>query len=183
MPRAFHVAVAAFVAWSIFSVLPVLSAWAIMGMSADTIERTLPIFVSSNLLSKDPMVAVDTMMVIMLVATMTSLILLASGIIVFVFYAPSSKSTRLGIQYAYAEGDGIHNYERKKFKDVINPHNVTECLVCRCEFDLEEDAVRLHCGHIFHPRGCLAPWIRQNPRCPLLCNYELDSEIVEQIQM
>lgn len=182
MPEAFHVAVAALAAWSLFSALLAFVPGVILCMPAEMKERRLPVSLSSGLLSKDPRIAWETMAALSMATTFGSLFLNAVGWIIFMFYGPLPKSKKSGVEYAYAKGDGIHNYGRKLFKDVINQYNVTACLICQCEFGPDEDVVRLHCGHIFHPKRCLARWIRRNPRCPLLCNYELDPEIVRQIK-
>ncbi|XP_056425193.1 RING finger protein 11-like [Hyla sarda] len=43
---------------------------------------------------------------------------------------------------------------------------LTSCLVCLEEFINGEQVIYLPCTHIYH-RGCLRPWLRSKPRCPM----------------
>lgn len=46
------------------------------------------------------------------------------------------------------------------------------CAVCLCDFEPEQLARRLPCGHHFH-HGCIERWLLQNKRCPL-CMHPID---------
>jgi hypothetical protein len=45
------------------------------------------------------------------------------------------------------------------------------CLVCLCDFELEEKVSSLPCFHCFHTK-CIDEWIIRNPRCPI-CKFEV----------
>ena len=47
------------------------------------------------------------------------------------------------------------------------------CSVCRGDLELGfadpggDWPAPLPCGHVFHARSCLVPWLRHSPACPL----------------
>lgn len=45
---------------------------------------------------------------------------------------------------------------------------VSTCLVCLDDFECEDRAARLTCGHVFHER-CIKPWLLKQAFCPLRC--------------
>jgi len=49
-----------------------------------------------------------------------------------------------------------------------------DCSVCQCEFELDEEAVKLPCDHTFHS-DCILPWFKMNNSCPV-CRYELPTD-------
>ena len=52
--------------------------------------------------------------------------------------------------------------------------NSSDCSVCKDEFDLESQLVKLPCNHYFHGE-CLKPWLQQRNSCPT-CRYELPTD-------
>ena len=48
------------------------------------------------------------------------------------------------------------------------------CSVCICDFEENEDLLRMPCGHLFH-KDCIMPWIKDHNSCPT-CRYELPTE-------
>jgi hypothetical protein len=48
------------------------------------------------------------------------------------------------------------------------------CPVCREDFSIGEEAIRLPCKHPFH-HSCISGWLEQRSVCPL-CRYELPTE-------
>ena len=48
------------------------------------------------------------------------------------------------------------------------------CPVCRDDFTLGENAIKLGCGHAYH-RPCILGWLEKRNLCPL-CRYELPTE-------
>lgn len=42
----------------------------------------------------------------------------------------------------------------------------SECSICLCEFEQDEDVMKLTCLHQFHP-GCIKQWLEQHSTCPI----------------
>lgn len=40
-----------------------------------------------------------------------------------------------------------------------------DCPVCMSDFEVGDEAIKLGCGHTFHP-DCLVPWLKTNGSCP-----------------
>jgi E3 ubiquitin-protein ligase RNF115/126 len=49
-----------------------------------------------------------------------------------------------------------------------------DCSVCQCEFEMDEEAVKLPCDHTFHS-DCILPWFKMNNSCPV-CRHELPTD-------
>ncbi|WWC71536.1 uncharacterized protein I206_105494 [Kwoniella pini CBS 10737] len=49
-----------------------------------------------------------------------------------------------------------------------------DCPVCKDDFAIGDEVVRIPCAHIFHP-DCLIPWLKQNGSCPV-CRFSLVPE-------
>lgn len=64
-----------------------------------------------------------------------------------------------------AKEDPWDDYTIEK-NDIIDKQS---CAICLCDFEFEEKAIKLKCGHIFH-KGCIIPWYDENiksPTCPI----------------
>jgi hypothetical protein len=49
------------------------------------------------------------------------------------------------------------------------------CPICSEEFvAADKYAKRLPCGHVFHERTCLLPWLAKTNSCPM-CRFELET--------
>ncbi|PXF49527.1 hypothetical protein BWQ96_00597 [Gracilariopsis chorda] len=48
------------------------------------------------------------------------------------------------------------------------------CPICTDQFELQEQARQLPCGHIFHS-DCIVPWLKQHCTCPM-CRKELPTD-------
>ncbi len=48
---------------------------------------------------------------------------------------------------------------------------LSECSVCKDEFEDREELVLMPCKHLFHG-ACLVPWLKMHNSCPT-CRYEL----------
>jgi len=80
-----------------------------------------------------------------------------------------------------SEENGSH--DREDLDDVELGHDACHsmclpedelCSICLCEYECDEVAVRLPCGHVYH-EDCLAEWTQSHIRCPL-CNANLNGE-------
>jgi hypothetical protein len=62
---------------------------------------------------------------------------------------------------------------KKKILSKEEIENKLTCPVCTEEFnDKEEDEiVEMPCGHIFHKKSCLLPWLERKNNCPV-CRFE-----------
>ncbi|KAK1927145.1 hypothetical protein DB88DRAFT_543629 [Papiliotrema laurentii] len=49
-----------------------------------------------------------------------------------------------------------------------------DCPVCKDDFEIGQEVMRIPCTHIFHP-DCLEPWLRTNGSCPV-CRFSLVPE-------
>jgi len=66
------------------------------------------------------------------------------------------------------------NIVEKLPKLLITEQEVSEkvdCAVCKDEFTLNEEAIKLPCEHKYHV-DCIHPWLKQHNTCPV-CRYEL----------
>lgn len=52
--------------------------------------------------------------------------------------------------------------------------NNPSCPICTEEFDFNEPARRLPCGHLFHA-DCIIPWLKRHCTCPM-CREELPTD-------
>jgi len=51
----------------------------------------------------------------------------------------------------------------------------SQCMVCLCDFEADEELYKLPCGHIFHP-GCITEWLLRCTDCPL-CKANIDRSV------
>lgn len=97
--------------------------------------------------------------------------------------APGSRRINIGgIDFVYM-GAFIQNIKkRKRANDIIviekiskndvqeSKFNVTECVICKENFNLGEDSeekfIRLNCDHIYH-HDCIKMWLKEHKTCPL----------------
>ncbi|WWC63333.1 uncharacterized protein I303_105933 [Kwoniella dejecticola CBS 10117] len=70
----------------------------------------------------------------------------------------------------------IDGLPRFKFDDEkkLAQSTYKDCPVCKDDFALGDEVVRIPCAHIFHP-DCLVPWLKQNGSCPV-CRFSLVPE-------
>jgi Ring finger domain len=52
-------------------------------------------------------------------------------------------------------------YENKQIEETEGK----TCVICLCDFNMEEKITRTHCNHMFHS-ACLRTWTRMNQTCP-----------------
>jgi len=55
--------------------------------------------------------------------------------------------------------------------DSRNKDKIGKCAVCKDEFSLHSEAIKLPCKHYFH-HDCIYPWLGMHNTCPL-CRHEL----------
>jgi hypothetical protein len=48
----------------------------------------------------------------------------------------------------------------------------TQCMVCLCDYEHDEELVQLPCQHLFH-HGCISEWLQRCTDCPL-CKMNVD---------
>jgi len=48
----------------------------------------------------------------------------------------------------------------------------TQCMVCLCDYEQDEELVKLPCNHLFH-MGCISEWLQRCTDCPL-CKMNVD---------
>jgi len=68
-------------------------------------------------------------------------------------------------------------------QEMIDSDNVvTDCAVCKEEFQVSEKVLKLPCDHLYH-RDCILPWLERHNTCPV-CRFELgtDNEFYEQLR-
>nr|XP_019044725.1 hypothetical protein I302_06638 [Kwoniella bestiolae CBS 10118]OCF23655.1 hypothetical protein I302_06638 [Kwoniella bestiolae CBS 10118] len=70
----------------------------------------------------------------------------------------------------------IDGLPRFKFDDEkkLAQSTYKDCPVCKDDFAVGDEVVRIPCAHIFHP-DCLVPWLKQNGSCPV-CRFSLVPE-------
>eukprot|EP00808_Paulinella_micropora_P010281 g60288.t1 len=64
--------------------------------------------------------------------------------------------------------------ETKVDEELLSSGKLHDCAVCKDEFQLDEEALRMPCMHIFH-KDCLLPWLKLHNTCPV-CRYELPTD-------
>lgn len=72
-----------------------------------------------------------------------------------------------------ASEDAVSKLPRIKITDE-HIEKKMDCTVCQCEFELDEEAVKLPCSHTFHS-DCILPWFKMNNSCPV-CRHELPTD-------
>jgi len=68
-------------------------------------------------------------------------------------------------------------------QEMIDSDNVvTDCAVCKEEFQVSEKVLKLPCDHLYH-RACILPWLERHNTCPV-CRFELgtDNQFYEQLR-
>ncbi|CDF35458.1 unnamed protein product [Chondrus crispus] len=60
------------------------------------------------------------------------------------------------------------------------PSGPSSCPICTEEYEFNEPAKRLPCGHTFHA-DCVVPWLRSHCTCPL-CRAELPTDDLAYMQ-
>ncbi|WVR07511.1 hypothetical protein IAU60_004553 [Kwoniella sp. DSM 27419] len=70
----------------------------------------------------------------------------------------------------------IEGLPRFKFEDEkqLAQSVYKDCPVCKDDFAVGDQVVRIPCAHIFHP-DCLVPWLKTNGSCPV-CRFSLVPE-------
>ncbi|WWC93814.1 hypothetical protein V866_000650 [Kwoniella sp. B9012] len=70
----------------------------------------------------------------------------------------------------------IEGLPRFKFDDEkkLAQSTYKDCPVCKDDFVVGDEVMRIPCAHIFHP-DCLVPWLKQNGSCPV-CRFSLVPE-------
>jgi E3 ubiquitin-protein ligase RNF115/126 len=46
-----------------------------------------------------------------------------------------------------------------------------ECIICQEQYQLDDETIRLDCGHLFHS-GCVVPWLKRVASCPV-CRFNM----------
>lgn len=49
-----------------------------------------------------------------------------------------------------------------------------ECAICKDQFELNENVLRLPCRHLYH-KQCISPWLDAHNSCPV-CRFELPTD-------
>lgn len=73
--------------------------------------------------------------------------------------------------------NAVNQLNRKAFQNVDEKNkNMTECVICMCEFQAEDDIAELKCDqrHYFHTE-CLKDWLKRKLECPL-CKKPIQSD-------
>jgi E3 ubiquitin-protein ligase RNF115/126 len=73
-----------------------------------------------------------------------------------------------------ASEDAVSKLPRIKISSEQIDSKMDPCSVCQCEFELDEEAVKLPCDHTFHA-DCILPWFKMNNSCPV-CRHELPTD-------
>lgn len=70
---------------------------------------------------------------------------------------------------------GVHRYDptSKITGKSGDDDDDIKCLVCQCEYELNENLRTLPCGHFYH-KDCIDPWLKQHDCCPL-CRQAIDA--------
>mmetsp|Transcript_3162 Transcript_3162/g.7120 ORF Transcript_3162/g.7120 Transcript_3162/m.7120 type:complete len:146 (+) Transcript_3162:126-563(+) len=60
----------------------------------------------------------------------------------------------------------INSLPTKVVKDLGTIGNQSSCVVCQCDFEVQDTIKTLPCGHIFH-NDCINQWLAVSRCCPL----------------
>jgi E3 ubiquitin-protein ligase RNF115/126 len=55
-----------------------------------------------------------------------------------------------------------------------------DCPICFNDWELNEEAKKMPCGHVFH-EACLLPWLNTRNSCPI-CRYEVSGAANEGVE-
>lgn len=56
--------------------------------------------------------------------------------------------------------------DSSKSTEISSDSSQVGCVVCLCDYAVNEVLLQLPCGHCYH-KACIAPWLRRNARCPI----------------
>lgn len=77
-----------------------------------------------------------------------------------------------------ANEDSVTALPKVRFCEQINQKNAqqtqTECVVCKEDFEADDELMKMPCGHLFHP-DCLLTWLKIHNSCPT-CRHELPTD-------
>jgi len=71
----------------------------------------------------------------------------------------------------------LHSAPTVKVTEYDLENGSDECSVCLEKFALDESALRIPCGHLFH-QDCVRKWLQSSNQCPV-CRYELPTDDAE----
>eukprot|EP01130_Rhizamoeba_saxonica_P017159 TRINITY_DN819_c0_g1_i2.p2 TRINITY_DN819_c0_g1~~TRINITY_DN819_c0_g1_i2.p2 ORF type:complete len:217 (-),score=66.03 TRINITY_DN819_c0_g1_i2:108-758(-) len=64
----------------------------------------------------------------------------------------------------------ISSCEKIKIDEEVDEDEI--CAICRDEYELDEEVIKLHCSHFFH-EDCVRPWLEKHNTCPI-CRTHLE---------
>lgn len=67
----------------------------------------------------------------------------------------------------YGQYQNKHSPSNSSYKDE------EQCVICRIEFEMEDEVMQLPCGHVYHP-DCLTKWLESKKVCPH-CSQEISA--------
>lgn len=71
-----------------------------------------------------------------------------------------------------ASEESIKNLPRIQVgSDWFKNQDITDCSVCKDEFEIDQTLVQMPCKHSYHPE-CIEPWLKTNGTCPI-CRYSI----------
>jgi len=73
-----------------------------------------------------------------------------------------------------ARKDAVEAIESFEFNDPQLLGDNNSCIICLCDYSLNDEVCKLQCGHCFH-RECIARWLYDHHTCPF-CRDELPWE-------
>merc|ERR1719160_367586 len=94
---------------------------------------------------------------------------------------PGLQMLLLNTERSTRELEDMLNNRRGMFEDTIQtlsefkwgsgntPSNQTQCMVCLCDFEPDEECRMLPCRHVYH-KPCIDQWLRRCPDCPICKN-------------